>query len=135
MVKAVQLKIACTQLQAGFPLAPQQGPATGPEFVQAEWLGHQVVGPKIEATNPRLDLLAGGQHQHREFVVQKSDLFKNLFSILEGQVEIENRQIRSFLTKCLDCSRSIAGHTYAMPIGLEAAAQKQSQRLIVFGDQ
>ena len=39
------------------------------------------------------------------------------------------------LAKCLHRGRSITGQADAMPVGLQAAAQKQSQRLVVFGDQ
>ena len=101
MVQTVQFQVAGAQLQPRLALAPQQGPAAGPQFMQAEGLDHQIVGAPVQAAHARVHLLARGQHQHRQVGVQRRELFKHLLAVLDRHVQIENGQVGHVLAKCL----------------------------------
>ena len=103
--------------------------------MQAEWLDHQVVGPAVEAPDARFHLLAGGEHQHRQIGIEGADLLEYLLSVLDRHIQIENGQIGHLLAKRLHRGASIAGQANAISVRLQAAAQKQPQRLVVFGNQ
>jgi hypothetical protein len=103
--------------------------------MKAEGLNHQVISAKIKAPNPRIHLLPCGQNQHRKVRVQISNLFEDLFPVLDRHVEIQDGQIGQVLTKGLYGGSSIVGQTNTMSVSLQTPAQKQSQRLVVFGDQ
>ena len=135
VIQPVQFQIAGAQLQPRLALAPQQRPAAGAQLMQAEGLGHQVVGAAVEAANPRVHLLPRGQHQHRQVGIERANLFEHLLAVLDRHVQIENGQIGHLLAKGLDGRPSVVGQANAMPVGLQPPAQKQSQRLVVFGDQ
>ncbi len=135
VVQPVQFQVAGAQLQPRLPLAAQQRPAARPQFVQAERLRHQVIGAAVEATHARVHLLPGRQHQHRQIGIQRANFLEHLLAILDGHIQVENRQVRHLLAKCLHRRGAIAGKTNTMPIGLQAAAQKLPQCLVVFGDE
>ena len=135
VVQPVQFEVAGPQQQPRLALAAQQSPAAGAQLVQAEGLDHQVVGAEVQAADARVHLLPGGQHQHRQIRVERAHLFEHLLAVLDRHVEIENGQVGRFLAKCLDRCGSIVGQADTVPVGLQAAAQKQPQRLVVFGDQ
>ena len=101
MIQPVQFQIAGAQLQPCLPLAPQQRPAARAQFVQAEWLRHQVVGAPIEAADARVHFLARGQHQHRQIGIESAHLFEHLLAILDRHVQIEDGQVGHLLAKCL----------------------------------
>jgi hypothetical protein len=103
--------------------------------MQAERLDHQVVGAKIEAAYTGVDLLAGRQDQNREVEVKRSDFFKNLLTVLDRHVQIQDCEVRQILPKGLDGVAAIVDETNAMSIGLKPAAQKQSQCFVVLCDQ
>ena len=135
VVQPVQFQVAGAQLQPRLALAPQQCPAAGPQLMQAEGLDHQVVGAQIEAANACVHLLPGGEHQHRQIGVERADLLEHLFAILDRHVQVENGQIGHLLAKGLHRCSPVVGQANTMPVGLQAAAQKQSQCLVIFGDQ
>ena len=64
-----------------------------------------------------------------------ANLLEHLLAVLDRHVQIENGQIGHLLAKCLDGGSAIMGQANAMPVGLQSPAQKQSQRLVVFGNQ
>ncbi len=49
--------------------APEEGPQAGQELGQGEGLDQVVVGTGIEALDPVVDGVAGGEHEHRGVVV------------------------------------------------------------------
>jgi prophage DNA circulation protein len=103
--------------------------------MKAEGFDHQVVRTEVKATDARIHLLPGSQNQYRQVSVQTSNLCEDLFPILDRHVEIQNGQIGQVLTKGLYGGSSIMGQANAMSVSLQTPAQKQSQRLVVFGDQ
>ena len=135
VIHAVQFQVAGAQQQLGFPLAPQQGAAPGAQFVQAERLGHQVVGAAVEAADPRFHFLTRGQHQHGQIGIHHAHFFEHLLAILHRQVQIEDGQVGQILAKRLHGGNAIAGHAHAMAVRLQPPAQKRSQRPIVFRNQ
>ena len=118
MVQPIQFQIAGAQQQAHLALAPQQRPAAGPQFMQAEGLDHQVVGPAVQAADARVHLLAGGQNQHRQIRVHRAHLFQHLLPVLDWHIEIENGQVRQLLAKCLHRCGPIVGQADTVPISL-----------------
>src|SRR5665213_1278655 len=103
--------------------------------METEGLGHQVVGSEIEAADARVHLLPGGENENRQVSVERANLFKDLLAVLDGHVEIKNGQVGQILAKRFHSSSAIMGQANAMSISLQTPAQKQSQRLVVFGDQ
>ncbi len=91
--------------------------------------------PQVQAADARIHLLASSQHQHRKIRVQHAHFFEHLLSILDRHIEIENGQVGQLLAKCLHCGGSILSHANLVTVGLQATAQEQPQRLVVFGDQ
>jgi hypothetical protein len=91
---------------------------------------------KAEATpEQRVQRHSSGQNEHRQIGIEDTDLLKDFFSVFEGQIQVENGQIRHFLAERFDRSSSIQNKVDSMPIHLEAALQEETQRLIVFGNQ
>jgi hypothetical protein len=116
--QTIQFEVAGPQLQACFPFAAQQRPAASAKLMQAERLDHQVVGSKVEAADARVNLLAGSQHQNREVEIERPDLLKNLLTVLDRHVQIEDREVRQILPKGLDGGSAIIGKANAMPVCL-----------------
>ena len=56
----LSVAVADAQQQPGFPLAAEQSAATGAKLMQAEGLGHEVVGAVIQTTHARFDFLSCG---------------------------------------------------------------------------
>ena len=135
VVQPVQFQISGTQPQPRIPLAPQQRPAACAQLMQAERLGHQVVGAPVKAAHARVYLLARGQHQHRQVGIQDTNFLEYLLAILHRHIQVKNGQIGHILAKCFHGGSAVVRHSNAVPIGFEAAAQKQPQRLVVFGYQ
>jgi hypothetical protein len=103
--------------------------------MQAERLDHQVVCSKIEAADASVNLLAGSQHQNRKVEIERPDLLKNLLTVFDRHVQIEDREVRQILPKGLDGGSAVIGKANAMPVGLQPATKKQSQRFVVLSDQ
>jgi hypothetical protein len=121
VIQPVQLQVSGAQLQPRLPLAPQQGSAARPQLMQTEWLHHQVVGPKIEAADPRVNLLPGGKHQNRQIEVEQANLDQRLFAVLNRHVEVENGEVGHLLAERLHGLRSVVDQPNPMPICLQAA--------------
>jgi hypothetical protein len=102
--------------------------------MQAERFQHQIVGAAIETANPRVDLLACCQHQHRQISIHDSQLLQYLFSILYRQIEIQDCEVGNLIAKRIDGGSAVMDQTDPMPFGFQTAHQEQAQRLIVFGD-
>ncbi len=122
MVQPVQFQVAGAQQQPRLALAAQQGPAAGPQLMQAEGLQHQIVGPEVQAADARVHLLPRGQHQHRQVGVQGAKLLEHLLAVFDRHVQIENGQVGHLLAKCLHRGSSVVDQANAMPVGLQAAA-------------
>jgi len=135
MLHAVEFEITGAQQQARFPLAAQQGAAAGAELVQAEGLGHQVVGAAVEAAHAGFDFLPAGENQDREVGLGGANLLKHVLAVFDRKVEIEDCQVRQILAKCLDGSAAVHYHAHAVSIGFEPSREKHSQRAIIFGNQ
>ncbi len=135
VLEPVQLQIARAQFEPRLPFSAQQRPASCAQLMQAERLGHQIVGAPVQAAHPRVDLLTRGQHQHRKIRIEQSHFFKHLLAILHWHVQVKNCQIRQLLAKCLHRRAAIIGQVDAMPVSLKATAEELSQRLVVFGNE
>ena len=103
--------------------------------MQTERFNHQVVGSSVEAPDPRIHLLARGQHQYGQIGVEGANLRQYLFAVLHRHVQVKNGQVRHVLPKCLHRGPAVAGQPNPMPVSLQPAAKKQSQCLVVFCDQ
>ncbi len=135
MFHAVQFQVAGAQQQPGFALAAQQSAAAGSQFVQAEGLGHKVVGAAVETAHARLHLLASGKHQNRQIGVDEPDLLEHLFAVHHRQAEIQDGQIGQLLPEGFHGPCAIGHYRHAMPIGLEPAGEKHSQCSVVVCNQ
>ena len=103
--------------------------------MQTERLDHQIVCAAIQAAHAGVHFLTRGQNQNGKIGVHGAYFVQHLFPVLDGHIQIENGKIRHLLAECLDCGRSIVSHAHSVPVSLEPSAQKQPQRLVVFGDQ
>jgi hypothetical protein len=79
-------------------------------------------GPAIQAADARLYLLPRRQHQHRQVGVHGADRFQDMLAVHDRHIQIQNRQIRLILAKCLYGGPTVVGQSNAVSVGLQAAA-------------
>jgi hypothetical protein len=84
----------------------------------------QIVGPVIEASNPRVNFVPAGEHEDGQFGMDPAHLHKCNFAILDGQIQIKNRQVRQFISEGLYSLAAIVDIVHAMPVGLQPSSQK-----------
>jgi hypothetical protein len=126
VLQAVQLQIAGAQQQPRLPFTTKQRAAAGAQFLQAEWLGHKVVGAVVQAAHPRVDFQPSRQHQNRQIGVEHAHFVQHLLAVLHRHVQIEDCQIGHLLPECLHCLAAVCGQANAMTVCFKASRQKQT---------
>ena len=73
---------------------PEQGPQAGQQFGQGERLDQVVVGAGVEALDPVVDGVPGGQHQHRGVVLGRPEPSAHVQPVDGGQADVEDHRVR-----------------------------------------
>jgi hypothetical protein len=77
-------------------LAPaQQGPGAGLQFSQVEGLGEVVVGAQVQALDPVLDAVPGGEDEHGGQVARRPVPAQHLQAIQPGQAQVQDDQVEA----------------------------------------
>jgi hypothetical protein len=90
--------------------------------VKAEGFGHQVVGAAVKAADPRINLLPGGEDEHRQIHIECANLFEDLLAVLDRHTEVEDGEIGQVLAKGLNGGSAVMGKSNPMPVGFQTAA-------------
>ncbi len=135
MIETAQFEVAGTQHELTFFLPSQKRTTTRTQFEQAEWFGHQVVGAVVEAAYPRVHFVPAGEHKDRQFGVNLAHLPQCNLAVLDGHIQIKNRQVGHFAAECLDGLSSVVDGVHSMSVRLQSSPEEDAQSFIVFSDQ
>ena len=73
--------------------AAQEGPQPGQQLGQGEGLDQVVVGSGVEALDPVVDGVAGGEHEHRGVVVGRPQAPAHVEPVDGGQADVEDHRV------------------------------------------
>ena len=119
---------------AGGAHAPAgQGTHARFQLLQAEGLGHVIVGPQIQTLDALFDGVGSRQDQHRQAVVAAAQATQHLQAMHTRQAQIQDQQIKMVVHQQGRIGLSTVGHMIHHGPGISQAAQQAiGQHLIVF---
>jgi hypothetical protein len=79
-------------------VAPHQGTQPSKQLLEGERLGQVIVGARVQAGDPVVDLVAGGKHDHRRLDPVLPEPAANLHPILLRDHEVEDDRV---VSRCL----------------------------------
>lgn len=115
--------------------ASQSGTHPGVEFLELKRFGEVVVCPKIQGLHPFVQIVMGGQHQHRCLVTAAAEPPADFNAIKVRQCPIQNEEIKPALTQVLECFGAVDRADALRLFTRELIQQKLQQFWIVINDE
>src|SRR5690606_23166917 len=105
------------------------------ELLEAERLGHVVVGTSLEARHRVLHPAAGGQDDHRHPLSSPTDLGEHLVTVEAGEAEIEDEEIEVVVPSGIRGGAPVLDDQGAEARRLQALLEERRDPGLVFSDQ
>src|SRR5207244_6143725 len=117
----VELEVRKAQYLVLAAAAPSQERADAREqLLERERLRHVVVRACVQPRDPVLDLVAGGEHQHRNAAAAQANPLAHLEPIEAGHEDVEHDRVRlRFPIEPLDRLAPVAGELGLIALELE----------------
>ena len=119
------------------PDAPQVGPHPGEQLLHGERLDQVVVRPRVQAGDPVLHRVAGGEHEHRDAlpVGTAAQATAEIEAVPAGEHEVEHDQVGTGPGEALGGGVGVAGRLHLVPDPLQRHAQGAAQATVVLHHQ
>lgn len=115
--------------------ASQSGTYPGVEFLELKRFGEVVVCPQIQGLHLFVQIVMGGQHQHRCLVTAAAQPPADFNAIKVRQCPIQNEEIKPALTQVLECFGAVDRADALRLFTRELIQQKLQQFWIVINDE
>src|SRR5579862_4062383 len=79
---SIQFKIAGAQRQSCLTFSSEQDTAAGAQFLETEWLDHEIIGSVIQTPHPGIYFTPCSQNEHRQLRVEGANFSQHLFTVL-----------------------------------------------------
>ena len=115
--------------------AAQQGAHPRRKLGEGKWLDEAIVGAGVERLHAIFHPAARGKHQHRKRRFLGTHGTQHADAVELGQIQIEDQQIVFAFEGHLPGLFAIGRHINRIVFGLQAFADKTSERSVVFHNQ
>ena len=106
------------------------------ELLQAEGLGHVVVGPVVQALDALFNAVGGGEDQHRHGRAARPQAFEHLQPVHARQAQVQDQQVKLGVGHQRGIALTAAGHVVDRRTrGPQGSQQTIGQHLVIFGNQ
>ena len=129
-----QRTVAQHGLRAGQRAAGER-PHPRLQFGQGERLGHVVVGAEVEALDPLLDAVGGGQDQHRNLRVAPAQSPEHFEAGHRRQAEVEDQHVEVLRRQRAVGRLAVADDVDRVAGGAQRPRQPVGKDLVILGDQ
>src|SRR5215217_6034079 len=115
--------------------APGKSPNPREQLLELERLGQVIVGAGVESGYLVQEIVAGGQHEYRQFGLRSTDTPQDLLAVKPRQGDIEQHEIYHRLPGHSSSVLTVLRADKLVAVGGESAAQGPHERSVIFYEQ